>query len=105
MHVHWYPINLVCETCKDPLTVTGIFTSADGEIRFDLICVRCGTSGKATFVTSRLHLQDLMYDMENALEERNKPISKPRPVRPPIIDPSITEKDKSFLHDLGIEGL
>jgi hypothetical protein len=104
MDIRWHKVGLNCKHCENELTITEMSSSADGEIRLDLVCVKCAKSMYWVTNTARLITMALYSDIEECMAKKS-PQNRPNmPVRPPLAEPK-PKDDNDFLHDLGIGGL
>ena len=96
----WYGLICNCSECKKPSTLQTAEFSADGELRFMVYCFDCHVTTYALVFATALAEMARRRDIQKCLNSLTTPNT---PVQPPIkkeVKPN--QKDKDFLHDLGI---
>ena len=98
MNQSWWDIAFSCVDCKTALPISLAAFSADGEFRFTFYCDKCKQTFNWRAFASKLQHIALMNDME-----KEKKIIPAQPQKKVIIPPEkLTDKDKKFLSDFGI---
>ena len=45
---YWHKMSAACKKCDDRLTLVAVYYSADGQIKLDWVCIRCGIESYTT---------------------------------------------------------
>jgi len=97
----WYGVCVPCHKCKKETTIQACSFSADSEFRFTCYCFDCQEVIVWRVFASQLAHKALVSDME----KQTPIVPATRVLRPPILPKpeKVTEEDKKFLHDFGID--
>ena len=93
----WYGMDFKCSECKHELAIATFSYSADGEIRFHVLCQKCDITAEVILNSESLKLDALMKD----IQDLNKVQAHRRALTPPVKAPVVS--DKEWLHSMGIK--
>jgi hypothetical protein len=103
MEIKWRKLNFECVACKRSLTILFVSASADGELRFDVVCPPCGLKSYIITTSTKLIAQAIYLDLSEAIAAKNPKKRFNVPLRPPLADSLEKHTDDAFLKDLGID--
>lgn len=102
MDMRWWGLDIRCAECKVPMMVVNCYFSADGELRFPLVCPKCKQDNEYRVYASGLQWQAMHNDLEKCLKAQAQ---AGRPLLPPVRPASknLSDEDKRFLKEQGID--
>ena len=96
--MRWHGMHFECPECKQEATINSVATAGDGQILFDLLCIKCGINLQAVTTIAKLVAKAVIADMEELRDESHR-----GPIHPMLKEPLWTPEDKKFEHDMGID--
>ena len=108
MTVKWHSVSVQCPKCHDNMVAASIYSSADGEFRFEFKCFRDG--GEVSWLVKATDLQHraMCLDVESYVHEQLIATKKQKhggPLRPPMKQlnaPTFVQEDLDALKAMGI---
>ena len=101
----WYSQSFPCPKCGTTMELMSFAYSADGQFQFMFSCENCGMMLSWSPFASQL--QEMARRADYALEFKSGAEEEKErgPVRPPMAEKpeEMTDEDRKFLKDLGIE--
>lgn len=85
MDCKWWPIIPSCAECKVITEIDSLFASADGEIRIDTHCPKCGAKAFKVLAMDRLKYICTQNDVEAHCKQCRQ--GHRRAVQPPLAEP------------------